>query len=59
VIGERRGGTMAEALHFFKCEHCGSYFDVRDYGAVLDMRSPCPLVHSPVLRRTTLRYEQN
>jgi hypothetical protein len=42
LFGERRGGTVAEALHFFKCEHWGGYFDARDYGAVLDHEEPLP-----------------
>jgi hypothetical protein len=31
-----------EAEHFFKCEACGGWFDMRDLGAVLDHEEPLP-----------------
>jgi len=37
VIGERIGAQpIDEAEHFWRCEACGGYFDMRDLGAVLD-----------------------
>jgi hypothetical protein len=41
IIGKVTGGKpLTEAEHFWKCEACGGYFDMRDLGAVLT-RSPC------------------
>ena len=31
-----------EAEHFFKCKLCGGYFNIFDYGAVLDHEEPLP-----------------
>jgi hypothetical protein len=37
IIGKQVGGPpLSEAEHFWKCEACGGYFDMRDLGAVLD-----------------------
>jgi hypothetical protein len=33
---------LSEAEHFWKCELCGGYFDMRDLGAVLDHEEPLP-----------------
>jgi hypothetical protein len=33
---------LSEAEHFFKCEPCGGFFDMRDLGAVLDHEEPLP-----------------
>jgi hypothetical protein len=32
----------SEAEHFWKCEACGGWFDMRDLGAVLDHEKPLP-----------------
>jgi hypothetical protein len=43
VMGERVGGPpLTEAEHFWKCEACGGWFDMRDLGAVLDHEEPLP-----------------
>ncbi len=43
VIGERIGAQpIDEAEHFWRCEACGGYFDMRDLGAVLDHEEPLP-----------------
>ena len=43
VIGKRTGGPpLSEAEHFYKCEACRGWFDMRDLGAVLDQE---PLPH--------------
>jgi hypothetical protein len=34
IIGKKTGGPpLSEAEHFFRCEACGGYFDMRDLGA--------------------------
>jgi hypothetical protein len=43
VIGKVTGGPpLTEAEHFFKCEMCGGWLDIRDLGAVLDHEEPLP-----------------
>ena len=43
VSGKRVGvQPIDEAEHFFKCEACGGWFDMRDLGAVLDHEEPLP-----------------
>jgi hypothetical protein len=43
IIGKQIGGPpLSEAEHFWKCEACGSYFDMRDLGAVLEHEEPLP-----------------
>jgi hypothetical protein len=37
---------MTEAEHFWKCEFCGGWFDIRDLGAVSITKSPCPIQHA-------------
>jgi hypothetical protein len=50
IIGKQIGGPpLSEAEHFWKCEACGGYFDMRDLGAVLDHEGPpCPIKCSTV-----------
>ena len=44
VSGKRVGvQPIDEAEHFFKCEACGGWFDMRDLGAVLDREEPPPI----------------
>jgi len=33
---------LNEAEHFWRCEACGGYFDMRDLGAVFDHEGPLP-----------------
>jgi hypothetical protein len=41
IIGKITGGPpLTEAEHFWKCEACGGWFDMRDLGAVLDHEEP-------------------
>jgi hypothetical protein len=43
IMGRRTGRPpLSEAEHFHKCEACGSWFDMRDLGAVLDHEEPLP-----------------
>ena len=43
IIGKQTGGPpLSEAGHFFKCEMCGGFFDMRDLGAVLEHEEPLP-----------------
>ena len=43
VIGKRVGVQPTdEAEHFWKCEACGGWFDMRVLGAVLDHEGPLP-----------------
>jgi hypothetical protein len=43
IIGKRTGGPpLSEAEHFHKCEACGDWFDMRDFGAVLNHEEPLP-----------------
>jgi hypothetical protein len=43
ISGKRVGVQPTdEAEHFFKCELCGGYFDMRDLGAVLEHEEPLP-----------------
>jgi hypothetical protein len=43
VMGERIDGPpLSEAEHFWKCEACGGWIDMRDLGAVLDHEEPLP-----------------
>jgi hypothetical protein len=43
VIGRRVGVQPTdEAEHFWKCEACGGWFDMRDLCAVLDHEEPLP-----------------
>jgi hypothetical protein len=43
IIGKITGGPpLTEAEHFWKCEACGGWFDMRDLGAVLDHGEPLP-----------------
>lgn len=39
-IGERKGPPVAEAQHFMKCEDCGGWFDMRDFGQVAEHMDP-------------------
>ena len=36
------GPLLNEAEHFWRCEACGGYFDMRDLGAVFDHEGPLP-----------------
>jgi hypothetical protein len=38
--------ALTEAEHFWKCEFCGGWFDIRDLGAVSITKSPCPIQHA-------------
>ena len=40
IIGKVTGPPLSE--HFWKCEACGGYFDIRDLGAVLEHDEPLP-----------------
>jgi len=41
IIGKVTGGPpLDERTRFWKCESCGGYFDVFDYGAVLPPPHP-------------------
>jgi hypothetical protein len=41
AMGERVGGPpLNEAEHFWKCEACGGWFEMRDLGAVCDNEEP-------------------
>jgi hypothetical protein len=43
IIGKQIGGPpLSEAEHFWKCQACGGYFDMRDLGAVLEHEEPLP-----------------
>jgi hypothetical protein len=43
IIGKIIGGPpLTEADHFWKCEACGGWFDIRDLAAVLDHEEPLP-----------------
>jgi hypothetical protein len=43
IIGKVTGGPpLTEAEHFWKCEACGGWFDMRDLGSVLDHEEPLP-----------------
>jgi hypothetical protein len=43
VMGERIGGPpLSEAEHFWKCEACGGWYDMRDLVAMLDHAEPLP-----------------
>ena len=43
IIGKQTGGPpLNEAEHFWRCEACGGYFDMRDLGAVFDHEGPLP-----------------
>jgi hypothetical protein len=43
IIGKQTGGRpLSEAEHYWKCEACGGWFDMRDLGAVLDHEEPLP-----------------
>jgi hypothetical protein len=43
VIGKVDGDPpLSEAEHFWKCEACGGWFDMRDLGAVLEHEEPLP-----------------
>jgi hypothetical protein len=43
IIGKQTGGPpLSEAEHFWKCETCGGWFDMRDLGAMLDHAEPLP-----------------
>ena len=43
IIGKQTGGPpLDEQTRFWKCELCGGYFDVFDYGAVLEHEGPLP-----------------
>jgi hypothetical protein len=43
IIGTQSGGPpLSDAEHFWKCELCGGYFDMRDLGAVLEHEEPLP-----------------
>jgi hypothetical protein len=42
VIGERVGGPVHEALHYFKCPLCGGYIDARDLTWVEDHEGGLP-----------------
>jgi hypothetical protein len=37
IVAKQTGGPpLSEAEYYFKCEVCGGYFDMRDFGPVLD-----------------------
>ena len=43
IICKRTGGPpLSEVEHFHKCEACGGWFDMRDFGAVLGHDEPLP-----------------
>jgi hypothetical protein len=43
IICKGTGGPpLSEAEHFHKCEACGGWFDMRDFGAVLGHDEPLP-----------------
>jgi hypothetical protein len=43
IIGKVTSGKpLSEAEHFWRCELCHGYFDMRDLGAVLDHEEPLP-----------------
>jgi hypothetical protein len=43
IIGKQTGGPrLSEAEHYYKCEACGGWFDMRDLGSVLDHEEPLP-----------------
>jgi hypothetical protein len=43
IISEQTGGPpLSEAEHFWKCELCSGYFDMRDLGAMLEHEEPVP-----------------
>jgi hypothetical protein len=42
VIGKVDDPPLTEGEHFWKCEFCGGWFDIRDLGAVLDHEGPLP-----------------
>jgi hypothetical protein len=43
IIGKVTGGPpLTEAAHFWKCELCGGWFDIRDLGAVFEHEEPLP-----------------
>ena len=42
IIGKVTGSSLTEAEHFWKCEACGGWVDMRDLGAVLDHEEPLP-----------------
>jgi hypothetical protein len=47
IIGKQTDGPpLTEAEHFWKCEFCGGWFDIRDLGAILDHEGPCPIRHA-------------
>jgi len=42
-IGQRVGGEPKdESEHFYKCEACGGYVDMRDLGNVFEHEGPLP-----------------
>jgi hypothetical protein len=41
IIG-KQVAPLSETEHFWKCEACGGWFDMRDLGAVLDHEEPLP-----------------
>ena len=36
IMGERRGVPVDESEHFYKCEECGGWVDMRDLASVFD-----------------------
>jgi hypothetical protein len=43
IVGKVTDGPpLTEAEHFWKCEACGGWFDMRDLGGVLDHEGPLP-----------------
>jgi hypothetical protein len=43
IIGTQTGGPpLDERTRFFKCESCGGYFNIFDFGAVLEHEEPLP-----------------
>jgi hypothetical protein len=42
IIGKVTGSPLTEAEHFWKCEACGGWFDMRDLGAVFVHEEPLP-----------------
>jgi len=43
IIGKQVGGPpLSDTDHFWKCEACGGWFDMRDLGAVFVHEEPLP-----------------
>ena len=42
MLGMVGGPQLSEAEHFWKCEACGGFFDMRDLAQVFDHEGPLP-----------------